>query len=89
MLTNFQIVPRTIHFLITTNVSNHFAGCTNFMDLPDKHPLMGGSVRTLGRPLDDVKTAKVPTLVKVAEIMSDFMTTCHLATTLLRGDSAH
>jgi hypothetical protein len=68
MLTNFQIVTRTNHFLTITNASNHFAGCINKMDLPNKIPLKGGLVGVLIRALDVKKQAKVPTLNKVGGI---------------------
>lgn len=65
MLTNFQIVPRTLLFLTATNAVNHFAGCIKNTVWSFLHPLTGGLLGALGRALDDKKQAKVPTLDKV------------------------
>jgi len=68
MLTNFQIVPRTVRFLTITNASNHFTGCINSTDLPRVYTLKEGVQGALTRALDDEKTAKVPTSAKVGQI---------------------
>lgn len=70
MLTNFQIVPRTVRFLTITNASNHFVGYINYVDWSHKYPLNGGFVGVLRRALDVEKQAKVPTLTKVDQFPS-------------------